>query len=174
MENSQWKRQSVSQGILVINSKVLLVGNDYGRHGLVWSLPGGRLEPGEQHATAVVREFKEETSLDVIVDKMAYVADAKTEFEHRHFVTCVFAVKLAPGVTLNANGEPEISCEGDVAVKQIRFVSFSEIPKYIERPSLGEPLVNYLYYGPAHLPRLYWCYPEYNAAEFVPVSWPPR
>ncbi|MEU5265719.1 NUDIX domain-containing protein [Amycolatopsis sp. NPDC021455] len=32
----------------------------------LWSLPGGRVEPGESDAMAVVRELREETGLDVI------------------------------------------------------------------------------------------------------------
>ena len=31
-----------------------------------WSVPGGRVEPGEDDATAVVREVREETALDVV------------------------------------------------------------------------------------------------------------
>ncbi|MCW2886686.1 MAG: 8-oxo-dGTP diphosphatase [Streptosporangiaceae bacterium] len=32
----------------------------------LWSLPGGRVEPGETDAAAVVRELREETGLDVV------------------------------------------------------------------------------------------------------------
>lgn len=35
----------------------------------LWELPGGRVEPGESDEEAVVREFQEETSLDVTVVK---------------------------------------------------------------------------------------------------------
>lgn len=31
-----------------------------------WSVPGGRVEPGEDDVTAVVREVREETGLDVV------------------------------------------------------------------------------------------------------------
>jgi 8-oxo-dGTP diphosphatase len=45
--------------------RLLLVrrANDPGRG--LWSLPGGRVEPGEDDATAVVREMAEETGLVV-------------------------------------------------------------------------------------------------------------
>jgi hypothetical protein len=42
------------------------------------------------------------------------------------------------------------------------------------QPSLGEPLVNYLYHGKEKLPRHYWAYPEYNRPDYEPVSWPPK
>jgi ADP-ribose pyrophosphatase YjhB (NUDIX family) len=40
-----------------------------------WSLPGGRAEAGESFATAVVREMREETGLDVAVERLLYLAE---------------------------------------------------------------------------------------------------
>jgi 8-oxo-dGTP diphosphatase len=36
-----------------------------------WSLPGGKVEPGEQPRAAAVRETKEETNLDVEIIGLA-------------------------------------------------------------------------------------------------------
>ena len=57
--------------IIVDDDQILLVqrGNDPGRG--LWSVPGGRVEPGEQLRQAVVREVREETGLAVIVGDLA-------------------------------------------------------------------------------------------------------
>lgn len=46
--------------------RILLIqrGNEPGRG--LWSVPGGRVEPGETDEVAVIREMREETGLDVI------------------------------------------------------------------------------------------------------------
>ncbi|MER6810430.1 NUDIX domain-containing protein [Spirillospora sp. NPDC000708] len=41
----------------------------------LWSVPGGRVEPGEDDAAAVVRELKEETGLDVVAGALAGSVD---------------------------------------------------------------------------------------------------
>lgn len=54
----------VAGGVLIEDGKVLLV--RHGRLG-VWLYPGGHLEPGETPEEAAVREFREETGLEVEV-----------------------------------------------------------------------------------------------------------
>jgi 8-oxo-dGTP diphosphatase len=59
-------------GAVVLDSdgRLLLVrrANDPGRG--LWSLPGGRVEPGESDEAAVVREVREETGLDVMTGRL--------------------------------------------------------------------------------------------------------
>src|SRR5437764_13401806 len=49
------------KGVLLVDSEVLLVKNARDE----WELPGGRTQPGEEHARTLAREFAEELSIDV-------------------------------------------------------------------------------------------------------------
>ena len=61
-------------GVLVEENRILIVRQAVNpTRG--WSLPGGRLEPGETLLGAMVREMREETGLDVSVSRLLYVAD---------------------------------------------------------------------------------------------------
>jgi 8-oxo-dGTP diphosphatase len=53
------------------DGRILLIkrGNEPGRG--LWSLPGGRIEPGESEVAAVAREVEEETGLTVAVGLLA-------------------------------------------------------------------------------------------------------
>ena len=65
-------------GVLVEGERLLLV-----RQAVTptrgWSLPGGSVEPGETLETAMVREIKEETGLDVSVSRLLYLAEIPEE-----------------------------------------------------------------------------------------------
>lgn len=48
------------------NTKILLVKNSNGRY---WSFPKGHIEDGENEHQTAIREIKEETGLDVVIEK---------------------------------------------------------------------------------------------------------
>jgi len=49
------------KGVLLVGGKVVLLRNERDE----WELPGGRLDAGETHAQALVREFREELRIEV-------------------------------------------------------------------------------------------------------------
>jgi ADP-ribose pyrophosphatase YjhB (NUDIX family) len=150
-QQAGWRAQRVGQGVLVEDGRVLLSANRwYSDRPPVWTLPGGRAEDGEGVAEAVVREFLEETGLMVEVTGLAFVAEARSTERRQIFLTCGFTLKRLSG---------EMTCEGDPAVDELRFVRFDELGVYLPSPSLGEPLRWFLRH-PDEGAR-YWYFPEY-------------
>ncbi len=162
-----WSHYRVAHGILLDASEqaVLLVGNRIaGSDDLLWTLPGGRAEAGEDVATALVREFAEETGLHVAPVALAYVAEAKSAAAGKLYLTCAFRVRLLdPAATeLRWQDDPE------QVVAVARFVPIAALRDYIPSPSLGLPLARYLAEPAAPAP--YCRFPDYASdAEYSSI-----
>ena len=148
-----WQHYRVGQGILIENNTVLLAANRwYSGQPLIWTLPGGRADDGEGVARALVREFKEETGLDIEVLDLAYVAEARSAVSKRLFLTLAYTVRRLSGT---------LSCDADDAVEQLQFVPFPNLPQYLTTPTIAEPLTHHL--SNPNSPTRYWFYPEYSS-----------
>lgn len=97
------------KGVLLDRGRVLLARNDRSE----WELPGGRLEPGEDLATAVRREFAEETGLDVHVGRLLHAATFEV-VAGRHVVVIAYACATAKTAELRVSSEHEALAYHDV------------------------------------------------------------
>ena len=120
-------------GLLRRGGEVLLVRCTYdGEPDPLWVLPGGRQEPNESIAQAVVREFREETSLRVRPDSLAYVSESIDHQRGMHVVNCTFYMR---------EDDPSIApAPLDPHVVDIRFVPIAQAPDLLSADVLRVPV----------------------------------
>ena len=92
-----------------------------GEPAALWVLPGGRQEAGESIAQAVVREFREETSLRIIPESLAYVSESMDERRNLHVINFTFYVREEDESVKPKPMDPKVT--------DVRFVS---VPQALE------------------------------------------
>ncbi|HTF80899.1 MAG TPA: NUDIX domain-containing protein [Cytophagales bacterium] len=111
-------------GILVEQDRILLISHkSLSAAGILWAPPGGGLQYGEDVESCLVREFKEETNLDVKVGKLLFVNEYLSP--PLHAVELFFEIDSYKG-DLTIGRDPELPEDRQI-IQGIRFVSFEEI-----------------------------------------------
>lgn len=86
-----------------------------------WSLPGGRIEPGERATDAALRELMEETGVTARITSLLDVVDGIFPEADRHYVLIDYAAEWL-------SGEP---VAGDDAL-EARFIPLAEAEALID------------------------------------------
>lgn len=91
-----------------------------------WCPPGGGAQFGETAPNALIREFAEETGLEVEIGDMLFV----NEFMQPplHAMELFFLVHVTGG-TLRQGVDPEMGANEQI-IEEVRFMSFDEIKRY--------------------------------------------
>ncbi len=121
-------RPLVGAGAVVCDGpKVLLIKRKYPPNEGRWALPGGLVELGERVQDAVVREVKEETDLEVVLEELLDVAtdihlDDALRPKYHYVLVDYLARRVRGRVRLNA----ESSAFGWFTVGQAKELDMSE------------------------------------------------
>lgn len=112
--------------VAVFDDSILMVRRGRGPAQGTWSVPGGRVEPGETLPEAVVRELAEETGLDGVCESL--VGWAERMGPGYHYVILDFSV------TIVTDADP---VAGDDAA-EARWVPLSEVADLTLADGLAE------------------------------------
>jgi 8-oxo-dGTP diphosphatase len=102
--------------IAVHDGRLLLIRRGHGPAAGEWSVPGGRVEPGETMAEAVVRELVEETGVEGVCDRLVGWVE-RIDTDH-HFVILDFAVTVLDPGSLRAGSD----------AMEAEWVALDEVP----------------------------------------------
>lgn len=90
-------RAAVAAMIFDEQGRILLFKHTYRK--FEWGIPAGGLEYGEQPEKAVVREFYEETSIQIEVEKLLLAESSKED----HNIGLIYLCKIVSGKFLESN-----------------------------------------------------------------------
>lgn len=78
------KTIEVVAAVIRRDEKILATQRGYGNHKGRWEFPGGKIEQGESHQEALVREIREELSIAITIDR--YIATIEYDYPGFHLV----------------------------------------------------------------------------------------
>lgn len=123
MSGKSLKIKTRVTGVLIENDQLLLVKQKV-NSARGWSLPGGTLEFGETLAECMIREMREETGLQVVIEKLLYICD-RIEAD-RHVLHITFMLQRIGG-SLQLGYEPETFAN---PITDIQMVPIIQLPRY--------------------------------------------
>jgi len=128
--------------------EVLMVGNDYGEDELVWNLPGGAVDPGEDLAQAVKRELHEETGLNALeVGPLSWVVQINSQNSKPFIIVFAFEITVWEG---------EVCLDNEVDHGDVQQAQFMPYPKALDCMIYGNQVAFRDWLAePQNVPRLY-------------------
>lgn len=121
-------------GILIENDKILLI-QHYKNNKKYWLIPGGGNDWGETAKEALIREYKEETNMDIEVDEFLFFSETIYPNKERHILNLFFRIHR------NEKNDSIVKLGDEAVLTDLKFVTKEELKKMTVYPNIKENLL---------------------------------
>ena len=124
-------------GILIENNRILLI-EHLKKNKKYWLVPGGGVDWGESTAEALIREYKEETNLDITVEKFLFLSETIAPDKKKHVINLYFQIKIIKNSIYNMKLGDERN------LTDLKFITKEEIENIKLYPNIKTQLIQLL------------------------------
>lgn len=124
-------------GILIEDDKILLI-EHLKKDKRYWLVPGGGVDWGESTAEALIREYKEETNLDISVEKFLFLSETIAPDKQKHVINLYFQIKVLK------NSIENMQLGNEKNLIDLRFITKNEIENIKLYPNIKTQLIQLL------------------------------
>lgn len=121
-------------GILIENDKILLI-QHYKNNKKYWLIPGGGNDWGETAKEALIREYKEETNMDIEVDEFLFFSETISPDKKRHVLNLFYKIHR------NNKNDSIIKLGEEAVLTDLKFVTKEELETMTIYPNIKENLL---------------------------------
>lgn len=123
-------------GIIIQENSILLI-QHIKNEKKYWLVPGGGVDWGESLEEALIREYKEETNLDIEVKDFLFFSETISPDKNKHVINLYFLVKIK-------NDSETMKIGNETNLSDLKYVSKEEIQNIKLYPNIKEQLMKIL------------------------------
>ena len=124
-------------GILIENDEILLIEHTKNDK-KYWLVPGGGVDWGESTAESLIREYKEETNLDIEVESFLFLSETIAPDKKKHVINLYFKFKR------KNFSEISLKLGNEEMLTDLRFFKKEEIKNIKLYPNIKEQIIQLL------------------------------
>ena len=121
-------------GILIEDNKILLI-QHHKNNKKYWLIPGGGNDWGETTKEALIREYKEETNMDIEVDEFLFFSETISPDKKRHVLNLFYKIHR------NNKNDSIIKLGEEAVLTDLKFVTKEEMETMIIYPNIKKNLL---------------------------------
>ena len=121
-------------GILIEDNKILLI-QHHKNDKKYWLIPGGGNDWGETTKEALIREYKEETNMDIEVDEFLFFSETISPDKKRHVLNLFYKIHR------NNKNDSIIKLGEEAVLTDLKYVTKEELETMTIYPNIKENLL---------------------------------